>query len=221
MQESSFSVQWVISISLVDRKYKHIWSYVFQGDFLCNKNAKYIFGRIYSSFLLTNQPFTGLYKLESSLVSQEGTTHLKEGKTVSAHFQLCYVPYHLLPAAIQHLYNKSGKRSLSVILCTFYPLNIIVILLKSNCQNMGPESCPNWLPGRWLLNLEAFCEQKTWYCSAPEWNYRCVMPMVDMIQNRTKEPETSYVYNLLVLKQAHTHIEGKCMQSNLKGQTHT
>lgn len=47
------------------------------------------------------------------------------------------------------------------------------------------------------------------------------MPVVDMIQNRTKEPETSYVYNLLVLKQAHTHIEGKCMQSNLKGQTHT
>lgn len=54
-------------------------------------------------------------------MSQEGTTHLKEGKTVTARFQLCCVPYHLVPAAIQHLY-KLSRSFLSVILCTFYHL---------------------------------------------------------------------------------------------------
>lgn len=56
---------------------------------------------------------------------------------------------------------------------------------------MGPQFLPDWLPGRWLVNLEGLPEQKIWYFSAPEWNYSCVVPMADMIQSRTKEPETS------------------------------
>lgn len=153
MQKISFSVQWVVLISLVDRKYKHIWSYIIQGDFLLNKNAKYVFGRIYSSFLLTNQPFTGLYKPESSLMSQEDTTHLKEGKMVSAHFQLCYVPYHLLPAAIQHLYKQSRKRSLSVILCTFYPLEHNHYPHKKQLPGHGPSVPPRLVT--WQMTSES------------------------------------------------------------------
>lgn len=151
MQERSFSVQWVVSISLVDRKYKHIWSYIVQGDFLLNKNAKYFLEGFTAPF--TNQPFTGLYKPESSLMSQEDTTHLKEGKTVSAHFQLCYVPYHLLPAAIQYLYNKSGKRSLSVILCTFYPLEHNHYPHKKPLPEHGPSVPPRLVT--WQMTSES------------------------------------------------------------------
>lgn len=51
----------------------------------------------------------------------------------------------------------------------FILLNIIIILITSNCQDMVPQVLPDWLPDSWLVNLETFPEQTAWYSSSPDW----------------------------------------------------
>lgn len=191
MQERSFSVQWVVSISLVDRKYKHIWSYIIQGDFLLNKNAKYFLEGF-------TAPFCSLISHLLAFINQKApwcpkrTQHTwKKARlpVLISSSAMFLITYFQLQSSIFTIKVEKGLSLLSYVHSIL--LNIIIILIKSNCQNMAPQFLPDWLPGRWLANLEILCEQKTWYSSAPEWNYSCVVAMVDMFQSRTKEPETS------------------------------
>lgn len=51
----------------------------------------------------------------------------------------------------------------------FILLNIIIILVISNCQDMVPQFLPDWLSNSWLVNLETLPEQTAQFSSPLVW----------------------------------------------------
>lgn len=115
----------------------------------------------------------------------------KKAKMVTAHFQFCYIPYHCLPAATQYLYKWSGESSLSVILCTFYPLEHNRYPCNKQLPGHGSSVPPRLVT--WHLPSESgdspSANSSVFFTH--QLNHSSVMPINDMIQSRTKEPETS------------------------------